>query len=238
MEKLDFIGKKIGKLDVVRQGYDDKNRLGWWCICECGREVFYVTSKLNSGKAKTCGKCGRLSIEGTTFGHLVVVKFEGYSICDTPMFRCRCECGSEVVVDRKKLIGKKVNHCGCKTSELRSMARRKDFGVSLRNRVIDSYKRNAIKKNRDMLLSDDDFINLFNGLCYYCGEPPSHTIIKKGFYGSFTYNGIDRLDNSCGYTVDNCVSCCQICNQLKKVYNHDDFLCKIKKIYNNLNLGN
>lgn len=234
MKKIDLTGNKVGKLSIIKSGYDDKNRLGWWCLCECGQEVFYTTSKLNSGKAKTCGKCGRFSIEGCYFGDLLVIGFEGYSIGDVPMFRCKCSCGNIITVSRKRLIGKKIRHCGCKTSELRSMASRHDSGVSLRNRVIDYYKRNAIKKGRELSLSTNDFISLFQGECYYCGEPPSHTIVKEGSYGSFTYNGIDRLDNSLGYTISNCVSCCQVCNQLKKVYNRDDFIKKILKIYNHL----
>lgn len=31
----------------------------------------------------------------------------------------------------------------------------------------------------------------------------------------FKYNGVDRVDNREGYSVGNCVSCCDICNTSK-----------------------
>lgn len=31
----------------------------------------------------------------------------------------------------------------------------------------------------------------------------------------YTYNGVDRLDSSMGYTPDNCVPCCWECNNMK-----------------------
>jgi hypothetical protein len=34
-------------------------------------------------------------------------------------------------------------------------------------------------------------------------------------FGKFTYNGIDRIDNSQGYIIDNVVPCCTKCNIAK-----------------------
>lgn len=43
--------------------------------------------------------------------------------------------------------------------------------------------------------------------CYYCG----------GFFGKTTTGGgLDRVENSKGYTVDNVVSCCHFCNRIKQ----------------------
>ena len=47
-------------------------------------------------------------------------------------------------------------------------------------------------------------------------------------------NGIDRLDSSKPYEVDNCVSCCSKCNYMKQDNTEQEFIDQIKKIYNNL----
>lgn len=46
------------------------------------------------------------------------------------------------------------------------------------------------------------------------------------------HNGIDRLNSSIGYEVDNCVPCCYICNRAKAQLDDKTFLNHITKIYN------
>ena len=45
-------------------------------------------------------------------------------------------------------------------------------------------------------------------------------------------NGVDRIDSNKGYTKDNCVPCCKICNQMKSNIDIGTFLTQISKIYN------
>jgi hypothetical protein len=56
-------------------------------------------------------------------------------------------------------------------------------------------------------ITKDEYAALILEPCYYCkyrlGQPAS----KLG--------GLDRLDNSKGYTIDNVVSCCMVCNFLR-----------------------
>jgi hypothetical protein len=54
------------------------------------------------------------------------------------------------------------------------------------------------------------------------------------------YNGIDRVDPEIGYIESNCVSCCTVCNLMKKAYSHNFFLTHIKRIaaYERLSHGN
>lgn len=96
------------------------------------------------------------------------------------------------------------------------------------NRVRHAYVFGAKKRGLVFELSDEVFARLISGLCHYCGEPPSNTM-NDGGYG-FRYNGIDRLDSEVGYVADNCVSCCGICNDMKKNLSKEEFLDRIKKI--------
>ena len=82
-----------------------------------------------------------------------------------------------------------------------------------------NYKRSANDKNLEFGLSSDVFDEIVKAPCYYCG-----TIQDKGF------NGIDRQNSEIGYVVDNCVSCCQMCNYMKASMSVDAFLGRVEHI--------
>lgn len=48
---------------------------------------------------------------------------------------------------------------------------------------------------------------------------------------NFYYNGIDRVDNLKGYTRNNCIPCCSICNQSKHTMSKKDWLQWITRVY-------
>lgn len=55
----------------------------------------------------------------------------------------------------------------------------------------------------DWNITKEDFCRIRKDPCAYCGEV---------FLGERTEGGLDRIDNSKGYTPDNLVSCCPTCN--------------------------
>lgn len=65
-------------------------------------------------------------------------------------------------------------------------------------------QRYSLKKKISLTLSFDQYSEIIKENCYYCG------IENKG-----TGYGLDRLKPSSGYTLDNVVSCCPPCNQIK-----------------------
>lgn len=86
------------------------------------------------------------------------------------------------------------------------------------------YLRSARDKNLDFEISTEEFDKLVKEPCHYCD-----VIQERGF------NGIDRLDSTVGYTMDNYVSCCSMCNYMKCSLPVDVFLKRIEHIltYNN-----
>jgi len=62
----------------------------------------------------------------------------------------------------------------------------------------------AKRKNLAFEITNEDYETTVKMVCYYC-----HEINEKGF------NGLDRINQSLGYTLDNCVSCCSQCNYMK-----------------------
>ena len=66
--------------------------------------------------------------------------------------------------------------------------------------------------------------------CYYCGSPPEKRDRSKTRSGEITWNGVDRVDNTQGYTLENSRPCCKICNHLKGSLSEQQFIERVKKI--------
>lgn len=60
----------------------------------------------------------RNDIRGQRFGRLQVLAFEGTAKNGNARWRCRCDCGQEVVVDGYRLRSGKTVSCGCYRREL------------------------------------------------------------------------------------------------------------------------
>jgi hypothetical protein len=105
-----------------------------------------------------------------------------------------------------------------------------------RNRLLKNYRRHATRRSLVWELSDEAFVALLRGECFYCGMPPRQvwrvTPNKHRKTGaSLTYNGIDRKDNAVGYTPDNAVTCCSTCNYAKRDLTSEAFLNHVRTIY-------
>ncbi len=171
------------------------------------------------------------------FGRWFVIKRAGSSKTRRQsMWECRCDCGIIKRVVSSSLTGGKSKSCGCLQREVTSNRHRLPDGEASFNALYRNYKTNARSTGRLFNLTKLQFRKLIQQNCFYCNLPP-HKIFKnrKSTVG-FVYNGIDRVDNSKGYVIDNCVSCCWKCNHMKYTYETSEFLDKVKLIYENLNL--
>ena len=83
------------------------------------------------------------------------------------------------------------------------------------------YKTRAERKELPFEISQETFQQYKDLPCYLCGKEVSdrHS------------NGIDRFDNTKGYTLDNIRSCCGICNYMKKNYEYEEVIKKFGLIY-------
>lgn len=75
------------------------------------------------------------------------------------------------------------------------------------------YKTRAEPRGYNFELTIDQFSELINKPCHYCGTLP---VIG-------TLNGVDRKDNNIGYIVSNCLPCCKVCNWAKRTYSYEEF---------------
>ena len=104
-------------------------------------------------------------------------------------------------------------------------------GIGAFKYLLDGYKRHGSSFD----LTEKQFKELTQKNCYYCGAKPNNVVNRKDRNGSFTYNGIDRVDNTKGYTIDNVVTCCRHCNTAKNSMTLEEFKCWIEKVYNRFN---
>ena len=167
---------------------------------------------------------------GKKFGRLTVIaESEKRYSNGLVLWDCVCICGNKKTVNGASLRNGKTQSCGC----LMLDSVRLDKGEASFNKLYGAYKRGA--KNREFRfgLKKEDFREMTSSDCFYCGEKPSQEMKNNGksnFYGNYKYNGIDRIDNSKGYSKQNCVPCCFVCNQMKLTLSKSDFINQAKKI--------
>ena len=103
----------------------------------------------------------------------------------------------------------------------------KGYAVDYRNSLNgrwQMYKNNADKRSISFDLTVADFSALWSQACSYCG-------------GDIETIGLDRIDNAKGYTMDNVVSCCGRCNEMKMGESADEWLSHMKKILRHLEVA-
>lgn len=146
---------------------------------------------------------------------------------------CLCSCGNTKSIIRDSLISKKIISCGCAISKARTKAAKERLKTKDPSQIIYLYtqtKGNAKYRNLEFNLEKDIFKKLILSNCHYCGTPPSNFCNPKNYYGSIYYNGLDRKDSSKGYTEENTVTSCYICNRAKMDLSYKEFKDYIKRL--------
>lgn len=99
-----------------------------------------------------------------------------------------------------------------------------------KNSKYKKYKAQAKYRGLVFSLSKEEFFLVCELCCHYCGAEPSNVNVSDSGYGSWTYNGLDRVDSSVGYISNNVVPCCKICNRAKSDMSYDDFVLWIGRL--------
>lgn len=165
---------------------------------------------------------------GQKRGYLEFIQFKGYNSRKNPVYLMRCQCGNEKELPLNKTT-MNIKSCGdCLGNRnwkkgLVKPLEELDSYSTLRGR----YKRDAKSRGYCFELTNQEFHDIVNGECFYCGSKQN----SEQMYNNrelIKYTGIDRVDNSIGYVKSNCVPCCKDCNTLKKAVSKEI----IEKAYN------
>jgi hypothetical protein len=240
-----LIGDRFERLVVLEKVKKDnlKNKAPYYkCLCDCGNLKVVSGYSLVYGSIKSCGCLRKEAIHnklfkdliGTHFGRLIVTKFSEFrGNKKKPYWECLCECGNIIITSSNSLIQGDSKSCGCLHSEIMSNRKFED-GLAAFNRLFRNYKNNIKRKKLPFELTKEYFREITQRNCFYCNRKPSQTVRSDNNSGDYTYNGIDRVDNKKGYTIENCVPCCEMCNKAKREIDVKDFYNWIDNIYNNL----
>lgn len=239
----DIAGKRFHHLLILRRAERPSHvtrKCAWWlCRCDCGVEkVISSDTLLRTRGTRSCGCLSRehtrllgqravQDLTGKQFGRLTVIGRGQKPIgtkSRTAFWVCKCVCGKTVNIRASSLTTGVTISCGCYNREVIGKS-----VVSAATRIYNIYKRMAETRNIEFYLTKDEFIDLAIGPCYYCGIGPQHKVVRRN--DEFIYNGIDRVDNLKGYTLGNCVSCCEICNKAKRTMTVDRFRNWVIAIY-------
>lgn len=224
-ELNDLTGKRFGKLIVTSRAENKKGKAQWNSVCDCGNKKIIPTYRLK--KSKSCG-CLRKppDMVGKRFGKIKVLSYAGKG-----RWNYLCDCGKTSVSSTQSLlkINKTVKSCGC----VPNYNKYADETLAAKHYLYISYKKGAKRRNRPFLLGFEEFINLVQQKCHYCGEEPLQCS-KNKYAKNFYYNGLDRVDNDKGYVIDNVKPCCFKCNNAKQKRRKEEFITWVEKCYNNL----
>lgn len=207
---LNLKNQRFGRLTANEP--ETRYKRGWHCTCDCGNRVWVITESLVNGNTTSCGCSRREDLTGRAFGKISVV---GPSHRDEKnrryIWKCLCECGKTKMVETKNLLRGATTHCGCSKAPAKNRLTELQRQI---NKKLSYYEANAKSKGREFSLSKEDVGLLFTSDCFYCGKV---AVLND-------LNGIDRANNSVGYTKDNSLPCCAKCNYIKNKYDKDDFL--------------
>lgn len=164
---------------------------------------------------------------GMVFGRLTVLGFDSTNARGESKWKCICKCGGEIITLGKSLKHGNTQSCGCfqKEQQLKALN-----GNTFRRKrpyewLYSILLRNAKKIHKECQLSYNDFLHFTQiSKCHYCGDEITWSKYRGHIDSSHGYF-LDRRDNNIGYTNENCVVCCSLCNHIKGGFlSHDEML--------------
>lgn len=200
-------------------------------------EDFSKDKYSKDGRTSQCKNCRKLNTKKSEKRNFEKYKNLSEEVIRNSVLTKRCskckqtKSGKEFAVDRKTKSGlysrctlcmrEQCNEYDNKNRAQRNKSHRKHKRLKRYDPEyrLQQYQRGA--KNRGLQFDIDiDFINdMWNKPCTYCGSEIDSI-------------GLDRIDNSKGYTKENLCSCCFNCNQMKSTKDKNEWISHILKIAN------
>lgn len=206
-------GQKFGHWTVLYRTLNDSiGKAMWVCQCDCDNHTIKPVSArtLKNQTSTNCG-CERLKTIANNADQKIHIRNEKGEIIQKKCFRCQQWLP---LSQFWKNSAQKDGYCGeCKNCQNTTKESRYNI-----------YRKNARRRNIDFYLTKEEFYDLINQKCHYCGE--SEKLI-----------GIDRIDSSKPYELSNCVPCCSVCNKMKLDYSTSFWIQHMKQIIEYYNKG-
>lgn len=172
--------------------------------------------------------------QGKRFGRWQVLAFSHWQLRKdgrrSDHWLCRCDCGTEKTVKGTSMrVGTSVS-CGCFNREMSTLKNTLAEGDGTRNHFYAQYRQGARRRDIDFSLTRKEFYVLIGRPCHYCGTPPEFRIVSDRLNGGCVAGGIDRKDNTLGYTPSNSVPCCRTCNIGKGDQPYEEWIAYLERL--------
>lgn len=215
---MDLTGREFGVLKVIKKC--DTKREGerewrWVCECSCPNHniVEVIQHNLLNGHCTSCGCSNKNAVKNLTgrrFGYLEVIERDYNKLSDgSALWKCRCQCGNEVVVSAIQLRSAKDSiSCGkCNYIDLDKDTIHDLYVVymDMNRRCFDPSDQNYYRYGGRGIIACDEWKRNYNstvpvtkqmGFVGFCNWSVSH-----GYKYGLT---IDRIDNDYIYCPENC----------------------------------
>lgn len=174
---------------------------------------------------------------GKTFNRITIIgKDEERTTKDCFYVTGKCTCGRIKSYARHRLMGKDApQSCGCIQRELKAGKKYLPPGEAAIRETWRIYKENAKRRKFSFSIDLLNFKSLTQKPCHYCGAPPTNVHkTRTKTPDSCSYSGLDRVKTREGYSVENVVTCCAVCNWMKGTMEYAEFIKQVEKISNHL----
>lgn len=216
--RLDIVGEKYNTLTVISRNKElsKPNATYWNCVCDCGAQVTISNSNLRHKKKPSHRGCplkeppyNFIDLTNKKFGRLLVVEQYGRDAKGKIQWKCKCDCGGEKIATSVSLSGGRIASCGCLLAEQRKKPKRTTHNMS----KTDIYKKYRSMLNRcspEYHAHKDYYDRGINVCTEWIGEHGFEHFrewsYENGYDASkcWTEMTLDRIDNSKGYSPQNC----------------------------------
>lgn len=228
-----LVGQRFGKLVVTEMIPGNVSREPMVkCRCDCGIYTLVRTSNLKRGNTKSCGCLHREVLAekakerresnqlpefrapynqthkmiGQRFGRLVVTDIVERDKHGHAMVECLCDCGERTIVRASLLKNGNTKSCGCgrAISAKKLHTTHGDSGKDSKNRrlygIWNTMRERCENRNAQYY---SDYGGRGISICaeWHQWEPFRDWALANGYADNLT---IDRINNDCGYSPDNC----------------------------------
>lgn len=143
-------------------------------------------------------------MEGQRFGMLTVVESAGKNKHRMALWKCKCDCGGVIILQRGSLISGNTKTCGCKTNDLKSTHGHKRNVPGAKYRGSKTYVCWAAMKSRCSNPRHKNWKDYGGRGIKVCEEWMQFENFLNDMGERPDGMTIERLDNNLGYCKSNC----------------------------------
>jgi len=202
--RIEMVGNTYNEWTVLEESHKKGKIVYYKCRCSCGEEYVVDGRNIRQGGSKRCTKCAlNLTHKKNTGVPLTEERKRNIS---------EAHKGKKLTEEHiAKLSVPRDDLCDQELLAIDPTRMEKENGLRISYKI-NQMKQKATSRGITWELNKIDVAKLITQPCHYSGHSPN------------PYNGLDRVDSSKGYSIDNVVPCCHACNCAKNSMSTEQFI--------------